>query len=483
MTLIGRRKILKAAAAGAAAIVCPGVARPIAAASTRTAVVIGSGIAGLSAAHDLQKAGFSVTVFEKSNIAGGRMIEAWMGPLFGYVHASALFEGSREMWSLANEVGLGDDVDGQPDGDIWGFPVDNGHAVYTVATRMQLTEMMNVPGLSAGTRDGLWKLFPELAQIRAEVDPCLLATGARWDKESLWEYCARQLGAQSAQEIMDYWMEPALLWPWNWGAAETSMIAPLAIVAQQDKRWVRPRSGIGFLTRKLAALVDVRLNTTVMRVRPPAPDGRRTVHYLMPDGERRSITPDIVVCATQGDFVLPIIEGLDSRQHQFFSRIHTTKYAIVQYILKPEHAPKEFAHGPAGTRNHPREIMRRLAFGWSVQPARADRPAVASFALSQSEEEPWRQSGKSVQDYCMPMAQELYLALQPDRIADVVVRGGDNLAQMPVGFIRSMADFLAAQERERHGLYFTGEYLGNSFTGGACASGRTVARTIIGHWA
>jgi phytoene dehydrogenase-like protein len=199
-------------------------------------------------------------------------------------------------------------------------------------------------GLSAGTRDGC-EAVSERRTIRAEVDPCLLATGAQWDKESLQDYCARHLGAQSAQEIMDYWMEPALLWPWNWGATETSMIAPLAIVAQQDKRWVRPRSGMGFLTRKLATIVDVRLNTAVMRVGAPGPDGRRTVHYLMPDGERRSITPDIVVCATQGDFVLPIVEGLDPRQNQFFSRIHTTKYAMVQYILKAEHAPKEFAGG------------------------------------------------------------------------------------------------------------------------------------------
>jgi oxygen-dependent protoporphyrinogen oxidase len=342
--------------------------------------------------------------------------------------------------------------------------------------------MMNVPGLTPATRDQLWKLFPDLARIRAEVDPCLLATGAAWDRESLWDYCARHVGQQSAQEIMDYWIEPALLWPWNWQGADTSMIAPLAIVAQQDKRWVGPRAGIGFLTRKLASLLDVRLNTTVMKVGAPEAGGRRVVHYLTPDGERRRTAPDVVVCATQGDFVLPIIEGLDARQHAFFSRIHTTKYLIVQYILKPEHAPKEFHGGPAGTRNHPREIMRRLAFGWSVQPARGNRPPVASFSLSQAEEERWRASGQSLADYCIPVAQELYPPFHPDMVADVVVRGGDNLAQMPTGFIREMADFLAAQERERGSLYFAGEYLGNSFTGGACASGRTVARTVIRHW-
>ena len=483
MTRIDRREVLKGAVAVAATAVCAGAGPRAWAADRPTAVVIGSGIAGLSAAHDLQAAGFSVTVFETCNIAGGRMIEAWMGPLYGYVHASALYEGSREMWALAGEVGLADDVDGQPDGDIWGFPVDNGHATYIVATRLHLTEMMNIPGLSAETKGRLWALFPDLAEIRSEVDPCLLGTGARWDRESLWDYCAGTLGEQAAQEIMDYWMEPALLWPWNWSATETSMIAPIAIVAQQDKRWIRPRSGIGFLTRKLATMVDVRLNTTVMRVSTPDASGRHSVHYLTPDGEFRSVTPEVVLCTTQGDFVLPIIEGLDPRQHEFFSRIHTTKYAMVQYILKPEHSPTKPLGGPAGTRNHPDEVKRKLAFGWSVQPARPNRPAVASFSLSQSEEEHWRASGQSLPDFCMPLAQALYPAMRPEAIDDVVVRAGDNLAQMPTGFVREMAAFLSAQEKERRGLYFAGEYLGNSFTGGACASGRTVARTIIRHWA
>ena len=35
--------------------------------------VIGAGIAGLSAGHELKKAGLEVTVFEKNNYPGGRM--------------------------------------------------------------------------------------------------------------------------------------------------------------------------------------------------------------------------------------------------------------------------------------------------------------------------------------------------------------------------------------------------------------------------
>ena len=43
-----------------------------------------------------------------------------------------------------------------------------------------------------------------------------------------------------------------------------------------------------------------------------------------------------------------------------------------------------------------------------------------------------------------------------------------------------MAAVLREQEREKHGLYFAGEYLAGTHTGAAWASGRTIARTIHG---
>ena len=39
-----------------------------------TAVIVGAGIAGLSAAWELRKAGFQVSIFEKENFTGGRMV-------------------------------------------------------------------------------------------------------------------------------------------------------------------------------------------------------------------------------------------------------------------------------------------------------------------------------------------------------------------------------------------------------------------------
>jgi oxygen-dependent protoporphyrinogen oxidase len=67
---------------------------------------VGSGIAGLSAAWDLQQAGFQVTVLEKADIAGGRMIQRWIGPLYTNPHAGGVFEANRQMYALSDAVGV-----------------------------------------------------------------------------------------------------------------------------------------------------------------------------------------------------------------------------------------------------------------------------------------------------------------------------------------------------------------------------------------
>ena len=43
--------------------------------SAKSAVVVGGGIAGLSAAYELQESGFKVTVLEEKHLPGGRMAE------------------------------------------------------------------------------------------------------------------------------------------------------------------------------------------------------------------------------------------------------------------------------------------------------------------------------------------------------------------------------------------------------------------------
>ena len=489
---LNRRSVLRhIGAIGATAAVTP--TWQAFAADARTAVVVGSGIAGLSAAHDLQKAGFAVTVLEKRHMAGGRMRLDWMGPLYGEVHAEEIWEGNLEMLALADEIGISKEFTvNQPDGPMTELqPVDNGDGVYGVATRFHTTELLSTPGFSDDLKQGLLTMLPDLAEIRATVDPCLLHTGAAWDNESLFDYLAGKLGKEGARRFADDWVAPGWLAVWGQKAEDTSKIAMLAIVAQQNKRWINPKD-MGLMTRTLASMLDVEVNTTVSRITPPDATGRHTAHYLTADGQRKSVAPDVVVCATEGNFVMPMVQDLSSRQKGFFEQVHLKQDAFITYILKKGHGPNTvMSNGVPITGSHPDYAKRRNEIGWFALPEKMGgefygsdykgRALVGGF-LPDSLAKDWRESGQSMVSFCLPLIQKFYPDLTPYIIDDVVVRGGDGLVMFNTGLPSAMAEFIRDEEKEKHGLYFCGEYLSHAHTGAACASGRLTARAIVNHW-
>ena len=475
--LATRRDVLKGLAAGGLL-----ASAPLKSAQVRRgtkAVVIGAGIAGLSTAYELRRAGFDVSIFEKRDWSGGRMREAWMGPLYGFTHAAGVLAANKEMFSLATELGIESELRG-PAGLA---PIENEYGSYGHTARWVIEDFSQVPGLSTDTLRRLPALQADLDRIRQEVDPCLLATGASYDDESLGDYYERMLGKEAATEIIRYWIEPALSW-WGWPVYMTSKIALLSWFAPQPSDFMDPRGGIGVLTRKLASLMPIEQRTTVRYITPPDSSGRHTVHYLTPDLEARSVTPDVVVVAAEGKFVYPLVQGLTPAQETFFKAIDFTKEAIIWYVLDPKAAPTATVAGRY-IPSHP-DRMKRKTTAWDVNPAQPEnhnRPATARVVLSRPETPNWQMSNQPMEKYCEPILKHFYPAFDMRNVIDIVNYTCDDLIQIPVGYVRQMAAIAREQEKERHGLYFAGEYMAHAHTGGACASGRTVARTIIKHWA
>jgi oxygen-dependent protoporphyrinogen oxidase len=87
-----------------------------------------------------------------------------------------------------------------------------------------------------------------------------------------------------------------------------------------------------------------------------------------------------------------------------------------------------------------------------------------------------------METYCEPLIKNFWPQFDMRNVTDIVNYTCDDLIQIPVGYVRQMAAIARAQESERRGLYFAGEYLAGAHTGAACASGRSVARTIVRHW-
>ncbi len=78
----------------------------------RRVLIIGAGIAGLSAAYDLTRAGYDVTVWEAAprpgGLAGGFRASHWEWPLEKFYHH--LFQSDKDILDLAGEIGLESDI-------------------------------------------------------------------------------------------------------------------------------------------------------------------------------------------------------------------------------------------------------------------------------------------------------------------------------------------------------------------------------------
>ena len=469
-----RRQFIKAV--GAAGLSTCFSSSLAAAGKRKTAIVLGAGIAGLSAAFELQRAGFQVTVLERGDQAGGRAKVIRKGPLTVASIASAVFGANSEMFDLARQLGIEEQMRG-PEISI---PVENGRGTYRIGMRFLPEEIAAIPGLSEGTRAQLPRLQEDLQEIAKNVDPCLIGTGAAYDTESVWDYYVRRVGKQAAQEIVDYWVAPIYVSAWGTPVEEGSCITMLGWFARQDAKFMVPSGGLALFSKTLATRLDVQLNTVVRCVSAPDRTGRRTVHYLTPAGTTAQITPDVVVCALPGKYVHSVIEDLDEHYRPMFERLDFTKYASVTYVLRDEFAPS-VATGERYIPNHPDPMKRRLN-SWDATPRRGDRPPTVSISLSQTEIAAWQEMGSPLHKYAFRLLQKFYPSLKWDQVADQVVQGGDGTPYLNVGFAKAAQSFLEHQKRSRSSLYFAGEYLGHAHVGGTCASGRTVGRLIGEHW-
>jgi hypothetical protein len=508
---VTRRAVLHSlAAAGAAACIPKASARETL--RGRTALVIGAGIAGLSAAYELCKAGFDVTVFEKDPWPGGRMRDAWKGPLFGNTHAIAISPFYRELFDLAAELGISEGLLPPPMVEF-GYDLDNGHGTYRCTSSWLPQWISRIPGLSDGTRRQLPTIQKDIQEIKQAVDPCFLAHGgAAYDDQTLEEYFNLKLDPVAADEVIRYWVEPAASW-WGWPKSITSRIALLSWLAQETPVFYPPGWGIGVVTSKLASILRNRIKFlhAVRFVSPPDASGRHTVTYLDQDFVQRTATPDVVVVCTEGKYVYDLVQGLSSSEVTFFKPTTTTVQGSVVYILKGGSTPP-YRIGGSYIPQHPDSWKRRVT-SWSVTPAQLAayyipvnpnepinpegggswyvvppergeyiRPACATVNLSREYTAVWQMSNQPIEDFCAPLIGHLWPEFDMRNVIEVVNYSADDLSQMPVGYVRQMTAIVRAQEKARRGLYYAGEYVSGCLTGAACASGRVTARTIISHW-
>ncbi len=440
---------------------------------SKRVIVVGAGIAGLTAGYDLKKAGYEVTVLEAKDIPGGRMAEKMEGSFMKYTGATGLFRFYEDMWDVIAELGLGECL--MPYPKMGSGIADNTAETYDLDFN-QTFGMLKHPALSLRSRLRLASLLPDFVRARRAIDPCLIHTAVDFDDESMSEYLRRKVGADFLENVVAVVYRN--LWAWNVEQASKAyflMIYPHV----RNRPSYTFTTGFGTLTRALAERLDVRFNARVRSIELGDDCEGRTVIYDGPQGPQR-LAADIVVCALPGNAVAGVVADQTPWEKSFFADVPYAQYAMVAYVLKNRPA-KEFDIRTFHTRRHQTPISFIKTFPGSERPG---DPSRLWLVLAPDRQRHYLdKDGSNLDRVARHWAKQIYPSLEQDLKEVHEMHADYIIASFPPGQARKVRSLLSVQEAGPKNIYYVGDYLGNATTGGALAIGRRTARKVVEHWA
>ncbi|KDN22623.1 protoporphyrinogen/coproporphyrinogen oxidase [Amycolatopsis rifamycinica] len=220
--------------------------------------VVGAGIAGLTAAHELVRAGLAVRVFETRSRAGGRMASHRHA---GYTMDEGAEQipssGYRATWELLRRNGMS-----EAELPLIGGPIAMWRAGAAHSGVSDLRGLVGGAGLGPRARLDLARFLAWAARHRRRFDADVP------ESSPLGTTTVAALARRYHPDLHDYLFQPVVGSFFGW-QPERSAAAPfvsLMLDVGPPSAWRTYRDGMDTLARELAAHLDVRTGTTVTQV-------------------------------------------------------------------------------------------------------------------------------------------------------------------------------------------------------------------------
>ena len=261
-----------------------------------SAIVVGAGLAGLTTAYRLKKAGWKVSVFEATNQVGGRAVSVRkQGYLFdsGAVGTGTVY---KDYMGLVEELGLTDRV---VKASTVASTVRDGklHEIDSAKPLTALTSKL----LSFGSKLKMINLMRDLGKVKPHLDIRDVAAASQFDDETTEAYALRRLNP----ELLEYFVEP-MIRTLNLNRAKNNSKLELmnALAGLFSTTMITLTGGLVVLAQALAKSLDIRLNAKVNSVKKF--DDHVEVSFTSVDGSSAMLRADVCVLATELPHALEI---------------------------------------------------------------------------------------------------------------------------------------------------------------------------------
>lgn len=279
-----------------------------------TAAVVGGGIAGMTAAYRLQKAGFKTTVFEDRDRVGGRIWTVRKGDFLMDLGTAVYLGTYRDSIELMHEVGLTHELVEVP---AVMAMTRNGKNHYIDLAKPFLSGI-RTPAVSPGAKLKALKLAADVIRHRKGLGYYDYDALLDVDHKTVREYCRQHL----SEEMLQYLGRPLVSGTWVADDEETSVnLLFWTICNMLVKTVFNLTSGVVGLPEKLSTLVDTQLSSPVQNV---TDNGSGVdVTYRPNHGAERTESFDTCVIATTAEPAMSMYPQMDDNTRELYS---STKY-------------------------------------------------------------------------------------------------------------------------------------------------------------
>ena len=418
---------------------------------TKKIAIIGTGIAGLACAYELQKAGLDVTVYEKENYVGGRMSSRTKGSLIFDIGADHLCNIYDHMKEYCKELG----VEWQPmDFVEYGLykdgKIQNHYKALSIWSRIRL-------------------LFFFLFRKRTDIDFLNLSKFKELDTENAYDYMKRKVG----KEIADYLVDPFATTYQFHRSKETTRAALLSIMNNiyiERDRWhlQRTEGGMIALPNALAKQLNVKLSTPVQKVE------NKTVTT-----QESKETYDAVVIATTSDVAREMLNHPTEPQKALLNNMKHSSTVSVSFEIDKDSVPRmsivwvpyKESTTISGYVNEKMKGEQSIHSNSALICTWLHEDFAKSI-MGNSDEEIFEKVKKQLLGVCP------WFSKKSDLKNYDLQRWKYAMPKFEKGHITRVANFLEEGQGDNN-IFLCGDYLNSPWTEGALRCGQRVARTVL----